>query len=168
MQVKRPCWSIQALCQVTQTHITNCSVRSCMIKMQLWGLHILYIVCTTSHNDALCPVKHFSCLEHVCLRPDSRGDLHVHMSVSLTRKLTREVVQSQNSILQMCLKQLSRDKRIANTCHLVMSSNNYSNLQSLRPGNCNGSNAWLRVSAPQDLLSGVRRAYQSAKPIGLL
>ena len=34
MQVKRPSWSIEALCQVAHTHtnIANCSVRSCMIK----------------------------------------------------------------------------------------------------------------------------------------
>ena len=46
-----------------------CEVMHDRNVLQLYGLHILYIVRMTSRNDALCPVKHSYCLATCSLLP---------------------------------------------------------------------------------------------------
>ncbi len=65
MQAKRHCWLLEGLCQMTCAHHKLfCEFMHDQNVLQLCG-HILYIACMTSHNDALCPVKHSYCLKYV-------------------------------------------------------------------------------------------------------
>ena len=58
--------SVEGFCQITRPHHKLfCEFMHDRNILQLRGQHILYIVRMTSHNDALCPVKHSYCLKHV-------------------------------------------------------------------------------------------------------